>query len=108
MEKLPKWFSVMRSYGNESDFISAVLQNAPEATEDGLRVILVTAGEDGSPKGQLTIFGVESVVQQIGPKICEILDGKGNGKGKRFQAKVNNLKRLPQCENYLAEYFDEN
>lgn len=107
LDELPKWVSVTRNYGNESDFINTFLQNAPEITEDGLRLILVTAGEDNSSKGQMTLFGLEAIVQEIGPKICEILDGKGNGKGKRFQGKVNNLKHLTECEKFLAEYFQE-
>lgn len=106
-EMLPKWICVTRNYGNESDFINSFLQNAPEVSEEGLQLMLITAGEDNSSKGQMTLFGIEAIVQETGPKICEILDGKGNGKGKRFQGKINNLKRLPECEKFLNEYFQK-
>lgn len=53
------------------------------------------------------LYGDEKIVQELGPKIGEILDGKCNGHGARFQGKVNNLKRLSECEKLLQEYFDE-
>lgn len=107
MSPLPKWYAVNRNYGIEQDFINIFLQNAPEIAADGngLSVLLLTVGEDNGSKGQLTLFGEEAIVRELGPKICDILDGKGNGKGQRFQAKVNNLKRLPECEKLLIEHF---
>lgn len=104
---LPKWYAVNRSYGIEPDFINAFLQNAPTIStdEDGISLLMLTVGEENGGKGQLTLVATEAIVKELGPKICEILDGKGNGKGQRFQAKVNNLKRLPECEKLLRAYF---
>lgn len=107
MSPSPKWYALNRNYGIEPDFINTFLQNAPAIAADGngLSLLMLTVGEDNGSKGQLMLAGNEAIVQELGPKICEILDGKGNGKGQRFQAKVNNLKRLPECEKLLSEYF---
>lgn len=107
MTPLPKWYAVNRNYGIEPDFMNTFLQNAPAigTDGDGLSLLMLTVGEENGGKGQLMLIGAETKVKQLGPKICEILDGKGNGKGQRFQAKVNNLKRLPECEKLLTAYF---
>lgn len=104
---MPKWHAVNRNYGIEPDFINTFLQNVSSVITDGdgLSLLMLTIGEENGGKGQLTLFGTEPLVKELGPKICEILDGKGNGKGQRFQAKVNNLKRLPECEKLLSAYF---
>ena len=43
----------------------------------------------------------EAMFQNINSRLCELLDGKGGGKGKRFNAKLNNLKKLSQVENIV-------
>lgn len=109
MTPLPKWYAVNRNYGIEPDFINTFIKNAPTTASDGDGILLVmlTVGEENGSKGQLMLFGVEIIVKELGPKICEILDGKGNGNGDRFQAKVNNLKRLPECEKLLHKFFND-
>lgn len=111
MTPLPKWYAVSRNYGIEPDFINTFLQNAPtiatDGAGDGLSLLMLTVGDENGGNGQLMLFGVEEIVKELGPKICEILDGKGNGKGQRFQAKVNKLKRLPECEKLLKEFFQQ-
>lgn len=37
--------------------------------------------------------------------ICEILEGKGAGKGNKFQAKVSKMANRIKAEAYVAEYF---
>lgn len=110
MQPQPKWYSLHRSDGIEPDFINAFLRNAPEIsqqTNDGLSLLFLTVGEEGTHKGQLVLFGDPKIVNELGPTICELLEGKGNGKGQRYQAKVNNLKRISECEKRIAEYFNK-
>jgi hypothetical protein len=86
-------------------------------------------GEDNN--GQMTLIGQEDVVSSLGPKcvplrqislskqivqtnseifdfrICSCLNGKGAGKGKRFQAKVTQLNpsARQEAETILCDYF---
>lgn len=104
----PKWYSVHRKDGMDSDFNSLFLRNAPEIKNgsDGLSLLFLTAGEENGNKGNMMLFGDENVIAELGPKICDLLDGKGKGKGQRFQAKVNNLKQLKECEKVISQYFE--
>lgn len=91
----------------------------------------MTIGEDNA--GQMILSGPTDAVQQLGPRygfhpsisqcskvscfslfflilltrICEVLSGKGAGKGKRFQAKVAQMSAVnrQQAEDILAQYF---
>ena len=36
-----------------------------------------------------------------------MLDGKGGGKGNRFNAKLNNLKPITEAENYVKSLFQD-
>ena len=40
-------------------------------------------------------------------RVCELLDGKGGGKGERFNAKLNNLKNVSQAELFVKSNFTE-
>lgn len=66
---------------------------------------LLTAGEDKGP-GSLLLHGPQDVVSALGPKLCEILDGRGGGKN-RFNAKVNKLSKRGEAEKYVRAYLEE-
>lgn len=104
----PKWYSVHRKDGAETDFNSVFLKNAPEIKNgsDGLALLFHTACEENGTKGNLILVGDEGIIAELGPKICDLLDGKGRGKGQRFQAKVNNLKKINECEKLIGKYFE--
>uniref|UniRef100_A0A182PS50 Alanyl-transfer RNA synthetases family profile domain-containing protein n=1 Tax=Anopheles epiroticus TaxID=199890 RepID=A0A182PS50_9DIPT len=99
---VPKYISLHRSDGQESDFINSFLRLAklPDCF-----FFLTNADTDGSGKGQLVLQGRPDDVAKLGPEICALLEGKGNGKGTRYNAKVNKLKILPQCEKLVREHF---
>lgn len=108
LDPQPKWYSVHRKDGAETDFISIFLKNVPKIKNvaDSLSLLFLTAGEENGSKGNLLLFGDEGAVTDLGSKICELLDGKGRGTGQRFQAKVNNLKKINECEKLIAKYFE--
>jgi len=109
LAELPRWYSLHRSDGIESEFINTFLKSAPAISESdstGLALLFLTTGDD-THKGQLVLQGRPEVIAALGPVICQTLDGKGNGKGARFQGKVNNLKRIPECEKAIEEYFKQ-
>lgn len=102
-----RWYSLHRNDGIEPDFINAFLKHAPpidETANDGLALLFLTVGDD-SHRGQLVLLGRADAIATLGPSICERLEGKGNGKGQRFQGKVNNLKRIAECEQMISDYF---
>lgn len=107
MEPLPKWYSLHRKDGMDTDFNSTFLRNAPEIKDasDGLSLLFLTAADENGEKGNMMLVGDENVIADLGDKICGLLDGKGKGKGQRFQAKVNNLKKISACEKLIKEYF---
>ncbi|XP_053658127.1 alanyl-tRNA editing protein Aarsd1-A [Anopheles marshallii] len=98
----PTYVLLHRSDGQESDFINTFLRvvKLPDCF-----FFLTNADTDGSGKGQLVLQGKPDDVAKLGPEICTLLEGKGNGKGTRFNAKVNKLKNLPQCEKLVREHF---
>lgn len=100
---VPKYFFLHRTDGNDNlEFITTFIKNlkVPE-------VFLFLTNGDDSGKGQLILQGSEEIIQKLGQQICTILDGKGNGNKQRFNAKVENLKKIPDCEKLIAKYFDE-
>lgn len=109
MNPQPKWYSVHRKDGIDTDFNNVFLKNAPEIKNgtDGLSLLFLTSTDESGQKGNLILMGDENVIADLGDQICNLLDGKGKGKGQRFQAKVNQLKKVNACEKFIAEYFKQ-
>lgn len=105
----PKWYSIHRKDGIDSDFNSVFLKNAPEIKNgtDGLSVLFLTSADESGEKGNMILFGNEAVIASLGDKLCDLLGGKGRGKGQRYQAKINNLKAIPACEKLIIEFFEQ-
>ncbi|XP_031632208.1 alanyl-tRNA editing protein Aarsd1-B isoform X2 [Contarinia nasturtii] len=104
----PKWYSLHRKDGIDTDFISTFLKNVPEIknASNGLSLLFLTSAEESGERGNMILYGDENVVADLGDKLCEVLNGKGRGKGQRFQAKVNNLFKISACEKLIDEYFN--
>lgn len=104
----PKYYTINRRDGMDTDFNSVFLRNIPEikTDTDGPSLVFLTAADEKGEKGNLILFGEERIISELGDPICSLLEGKGRGKGQRYQAKVNNLKKLPECEKLIAEYFE--
>ncbi|XP_062564226.1 alanyl-tRNA editing protein Aarsd1-A [Armigeres subalbatus] len=96
----PKFYSIHRLDGIDSDFIGTFLRNVnvPEC------FFFLTNGDE-TRRGQMILQGKAEDITKIGDTICMKLDGKGNGKGTRYNAKVNNLKGVPESERIIEEYF---
>lgn len=105
----PKWYSVHRKDGTDTDFNSIFMRNAPEIKNesDGLSLIFLTASEDQGTKGNVLLFGDENAISTLAPQLCDLLDAKGKAKGQRFQAKANNMKKISECEKVISNYFDQ-
>jgi len=66
-------------------------------------ILFLTTGEERGP-GLFLLSGPESDVKILGPKVAEILDGKGAGKGGRFQGKANKLQKSSDVEKLLHDH----
>lgn len=91
----PAYFSLHRSEG-DSDFTSAFIR---EINDEDILLFLTTGDEKGA--GQMVLHGKPELVSQLGPLICQELDGKGAGKGTKFQAKVKNLNNRDKAEHII-------
>lgn len=111
MQPIPKWYSINRRDGFETDFNSVFLRNAPQIGDKDNEIFLIflSSGEENSTKGTVQLYGKEEMVAHFAPQICDIFDGKGKANKQRFQAKVNNLnnRNFAQCEKLFKEYFDK-
>lgn len=97
-----RFYILHRHDGLDVDFLNCFVKmaQAPPNT-----LLFITLGDD-SGKGSFLLQGPADAVEKLGPKLCELLDGKGNGKGGRFQGKVNNLKKCKDCDRLVREFFE--
>jgi len=58
-----------------------------------------------SKSGSMILQGAADDVAALGDKICQLLSGKGNGKGNRYQAKVTQLNKIKDCEVLIKNHF---
>jgi len=98
----PLFCTVHRKEG-DSDFISAFIKEL----DDNTMLSVITVGDGKAGPGQLVVTGDASIVQQIGKKLCAVLDGKGGGSGQRFNAKINNMKNVGQIETIVKAFIAE-
>uniref|UniRef100_A0A0C9R2Z1 Putative alanyl-trna editing protein aarsd1-b n=1 Tax=Amblyomma americanum TaxID=6943 RepID=A0A0C9R2Z1_AMBAM len=67
------------------------------------KVLLFLTGGDERGSGQFLISGPENIISAVGPKVCELLDGKGFLKHGKFQGKANALSKRNRVEELLKE-----
>lgn len=103
LAEVPKYHCLHRTDGIDSDFFTVFVRQL--ANKD--MFLFLTSGDESSTKGQMLCQGKADDVEKLGRILCDLLDGKGNGKNGRFQGKVNNLKKLDDCRNVIGEYFDK-
>lgn len=96
-----KYYCTHRTDGQESEFIGCFLK---QIADKEAFVFVTTADE--SMKGKFVLQGNAADVTALGPILCDLLDGKGNGSNGRYQAKVNNLKKIAECEAAIKKHFE--
>lgn len=79
----------------DNDYLNSIINDIND--ESVLKVL--TAGEDKGP-GTLVVHGPPALVAQLGPRVCEILEGRGGGKT-RFSGKVTRLGKRKEAEKYV-------
>ncbi|XP_055534833.1 alanyl-tRNA editing protein Aarsd1-A [Wyeomyia smithii] len=96
----PRFYAINRLDGNDSDFIN-VFARLVTLTD----CFLFLTNGDESGKGQLLLLGNPKDIEQLGDNICKLLEGKGKGKGTRFNAKVSKLSAVAECHKLIEQYF---
>ncbi|KAG5854942.1 hypothetical protein ANANG_G00043420 [Anguilla anguilla] len=70
-------------------------------TED--TVLFLTVGDEKGA-GLFLLAGPVGIVDELGPRVAELLEGKGAGKRGRFQGKANRMARRGEVEALLREH----
>nr|CAD7395340.1 unnamed protein product [Timema poppensis] len=99
-DPLPKYYCLHRKEG-DTDFMNVFIN---EVSNQKVLLFLTVGEYKGA--GQMVLYGESQPVSQLGPKVCEMLKGKGAGKGPKFQAKVSNMENRAQAEHIIEQYFN--
>ena len=75
-------------------FLNAVGGAIQRARPD---VVAFLTGGDGAAAGPFLILGPAGRVSSVGPKVAKLLEGRGGGKGGRFQGKASRLEHRAQA-----------
>ncbi|KAK2820768.1 hypothetical protein Q5P01_023727 [Channa striata] len=65
--------------------------------------VFLSVGDEKGP-GLFLLAGPSEQVAEMGPRVLEMLQGKGAGKNGRFQGKANSLARREEVVTFLREY----
>ncbi|KAF3704583.1 Alanyl-tRNA editing protein Aarsd1 Alanyl-tRNA synthetase domain-containing protein 1 [Channa argus] len=65
--------------------------------------VFLTVGDEKGP-GLFLLAGPSEQVTKMGPRVLEMLQGKGAGKNGRFQGKANSLAQREEVATFLQEY----
>lgn len=97
------YVSLHRNDGVDMDFANTFMRNL-KAEKSLFLFITISEVIDGK-SGSLLLQGDPEDITALGDPICKLLDGKGNGKNNRFQAKVTNLNKIKDCEILIKNHF---
>ncbi|XP_063654618.1 alanyl-tRNA editing protein Aarsd1 isoform X2 [Pan troglodytes] len=109
-----KWME--RSHGTEKaltallkcgaeDHVEAVkkLQNSTKILQKETLLFLTVGDEKGA--GLFLLAGPPASVETLGPRVAEVLEGKGAGKKGRFQGKATKMSRRMEAQALLQDYI---
>ncbi|KAM7371000.1 hypothetical protein PAMP_010506 [Pampus punctatissimus] len=91
------FFSLHKKEG-DNEFMNIIANEIN--TEETL--VFLTVGEEKGP-GLFLLAGPSQQVTEMGPRLLELLQGKGAGKNGRFQGKANNMARRGEVEALLQQ-----
>ncbi|KAM9716081.1 alanyl-tRNA editing protein Aarsd1 [Menidia menidia] len=92
------FFSLHKKEG-DNEFMNIIANEVN--TEETL--LFLTVGEEKGP-GLFLLAGPSGLVTEMGPRVLELLQGKGAGKNGRFQGKANSLARRAEVEALLSQH----
>ncbi|XP_057654504.1 alanyl-tRNA editing protein Aarsd1-B [Diorhabda carinulata] len=99
VQPAPKYFSMHKKEA-EIDFMQRFIKEVGSTD-----IFLFLSTGDDKKEGNVILYGNEEDIATLGPKICQLLEGKGAGKGNTFRAKVSNMAKRKDAEKILTNYF---
>ncbi|KAI1896520.1 hypothetical protein AGOR_G00095620 [Albula goreensis] len=84
----------------DNEFMNIIANEV--GTEDTL--LFLTVGDEKGA-GLFLLGGPVGIVDELGPRVAELLEGKGAGKKGRFQGKANRMGRRAEVEALLQEHI---
>ncbi|CRK92116.1 CLUMA_CG005697, isoform A [Clunio marinus] len=99
---LENYFSLHNKDGVDVDFSNTFLRVLKSKS---LFVFMTIADAIDSKSGSLIIQGNPKDIEALADPICKLLNGKGNGKNNRFNAKVTQLNKVKDCEILIKNHF---
>ncbi|XP_015248573.1 PREDICTED: alanyl-tRNA editing protein Aarsd1 [Cyprinodon variegatus] len=94
------FFSLHKKEG-DNEFMNIIANELN--TEETL--VFLTVGDEKGP-GLFLLAGPSGQVAELGPRVLELLQGKGAGKNGRFQGKANSLARREEVEALLRQHCE--
>uniref|UniRef100_A0A8C5GA94 Alanyl-tRNA synthetase domain containing 1 n=1 Tax=Gouania willdenowi TaxID=441366 RepID=A0A8C5GA94_GOUWI len=94
------FFSLHKKEG-DNEFMNIIANELN--TEETL--VFLTVGEEKGP-GLFLLAGPTEPVSKMGPRVLQLLQGKGAGKNGRFQGKANSLAQRGDVEAFLRQEFN--
>ncbi|CAO2645449.1 Alanyl-tRNA editing protein Aarsd1, partial [Lemmus lemmus] len=97
----PDWGSVATLHRKEGDseFMNII---ANEIGSEETLLFLTVGDEKGA--GLFLLAGPAEAVETLGPRVAEVLEGKGAGKKGRFQGKATKMSRRAEVQALLQDY----
>ncbi|XP_078501454.1 alanyl-tRNA editing protein Aarsd1 isoform X1 [Lissotriton helveticus] len=86
----------------DNEFMNIIVNEI--GTEETL--IFLTVGDEKAA-GLFLLAGPTDMVEKLGPRVAELLEGKGAGKRGRYQGKANKMSRRAEVEELLQQSVKE-
>lgn len=98
----PDWGGVVTLHRKEGDseFMNII---ANEIGSEETLLFLTVGDEKGA--GLFLLAGPDEAVETLGPRVAEVLEGKGAGKKGRFQGKATKMSRRAEAQVLLQDYI---
>ncbi|XP_003389337.1 PREDICTED: alanyl-tRNA editing protein Aarsd1-like [Amphimedon queenslandica] len=87
----------------DNEFMNII---ASELTKKDI-LVFVTVGDNKTNGQFLLASNNETLINDLGPKVTDLLDGKGGGRKGRYQGKVNNMSRRSDVATLLREAIQQ-
>lgn len=91
---------VLHRKEGDNEFMNIIVN---EINDKSVTCFLTVGDEKGS--GLFLLSGEDSVIQELGPKVAEVLEGKGSCSRGPYQGKANKLSNKAKAEKLIREYI---
>lgn len=86
----------------DNEFMNIIVN---EINDKSVTCFLTVGDEKGA--GLFLLSGEDSIIQELGPKVADILEGKGSSNRGPYQGRANKLSNKSKAEKLIREFIDE-